>query len=348
MSEKNEKPTRKRLRDARKRGEVVHSRDVTDAVAYIVLVGTMIGMLPWMWKRMQRLFELAWDPRILHRAANAWPDVLAAVGVELVMLMLPIAGITAAAAVLTEFVQVRGVFSIEPIIPKFDRINPAEGFKRIFSTRNLFNLLKQLLQLILMGATISWVIVASSESIMRLMFGAVLEGADAGAHLLLILFGAIGALFLLFGGIDYGLQYFEYMKKMRMSKDEIRREHRDTDGNPEVKRERRRFAREVASSPPGDGTRQSSVLVVNPTHYAVALFYEPGETALPVVLEKGCDDQALFLRKVAGEAEVPIFEYPLLARQLFAQVEVSSCIPEELFPPVAEVLIWVRQLKEKT
>ena len=348
MSEKNEKPTQKRLRDAHKRGEVIHSMDVTSAIAYIALVGTMVVILPWMWKRLQRLFELAWDPRIVNRAANAWPDVLATVGIELVLLLLPIALVTAATAALTEFVQVRGVFSFEPISPKFDRINPVEGFKRIFSTRNLFNLIKQLAMLILMGGTIAWVIVASSESIMRLMFGAVLEGAGYGADLLLVLFGAIGALFLLFGCIDYGLQYFEYMKNMRMSKDEIKREHRDTDGSPEVKRERRRFARELASSSPGEGTRQSSVLVVNPTHYAVALFYEPGETALPVVLEKAYDDQALFLRKVAGEAEVPIFEYPLLARQLFAQVEVSSYIPEELFPAVAEVLIWVRQIKGQT
>ena len=334
------------MRDAGKRGEVVNSRELTDAVAYIALVVTMVIMLPWMWTRLQRLFDLACDPRMVNRAANAWPELLATVGQELVALILPVALVAAATAALTAFVQVRGVFSVEPVLPKFDRLNPAEGFKRIFSTRNLFNLIKQLAKLIFMGATISWVITGSSESIMRLMYGTVLEAALAGAHLLLILFGAIGTLFLLFGGIDYGLQYFEYMKKMRMSKDEVRREHRDTDGNPEVKRERRRFAREIAASAPGEGTRKSSVLVVNPTHYAVALYYEPGETALPVVLEKACDDQALFLRSVAKEAEVPIFEYPLLARQLFAKVEVASYIPEELFPAVAEVLIWVRQLGE--
>lgn len=345
MSEKNEKPTRKRLREARERGEVVKSKEVTATIGYIVLIISMIFMLPWLWKRLERLFALVWSEKVMQSAADSWPNVLLAVGEELVELALPVALIIAAATVAGAFAQVRGIFSVDPVLPKFNRLNPAEGFKNLFASQNLLNLLKLMLRLVLISTIIVWVIMEQTEHIMRLMYGGQVQAAQSGARILLLLFGAVGGLYIVFAAIDYAHQYYEYMKKLRMSKDEIKREHKDLDGNPEIKNARRRLAHELAFSTPGEATRGASAVVVNPTHFAVAIFYEPGVTDLPIVVEKGVDDQALFLRRVASEAGVPIFEYPALARKLFDSVGVFSYIPQELFPAVAEVLNWVRGIK---
>lgn len=345
MSDKTEKPTRKRLREARERGEVVKSSEVTATVGYLVLLISMIFMLPWLWKRLQRLFALVWSEKVMQGAADSWPNVLLALGAELAELALPVALIIAAATAASAFAQVRGVFSADPVLPKLDRLNPVEGFKRLFASQNLLNLLKLMLRLVLIGTIIVWVIMDQTDQIMRLMYGNQIQAVESGARMLLILFGAVGGLYIVFAAIDYAHQYYEYMKNLRMSKDEIKREHKDLDGDPLIKSARRRLARELAFSTPGEATRGASVLVVNPTHFAVAIFYEPGSTDLPIVVEKGLDDQALLLRRVAGEAGVPIFEYPVLARKLFHSAGVFSYIPQELFPAVAEVLNWVRRIK---
>jgi len=345
MSEKNQKPTQRRLRESRRKGDILKSAEVTTTTGYFVLITAMVTMLPWMYKRLERLFDLVWTPMVMGGNMESLSNVLAAIALEWFRLAAPVALIVACGAAVAGFAQARGVFSAEPVLPKFEMINPVNGLQRMFSTQNLFLLVKLLLKLFLMGAAIVWVIASAADDIMHLMYTVPVEGVHVAARLLLRLFVAIGALYVAHAAIDYGHQYWEYMKKMRMSRDEIQRENKDTDGNPQIKSERRRLARELLFSAPGEGTRNASVLVVNPTHFAVALFYEQGLTDLPVVLEKAVDDQALYLRGVAREAGVPVFEYPLLARQLFATARVSGYVPRDLFPAVAEVLTWVRRMK---
>lgn len=345
MAEKSEEPTYKKLRDARRKGDVLKSMEVTNTAGYFVLVVAMIAMLPWMWNRLQRLFDLVWSAKVMNSEIETLQDVLAAIGMEVFWLSLPIMVIVAASSILATFAQIGAVFSMEPIKPKFEMLNPVTGLQRLFSTRNLYDLVKMLLKLALMGGTIVWIIVDATESVMRLMYATPIEGVNAGARLLLKLFIAIGALYIAHAAIDFGHQYYEYMKKMRMSKDEVKREYKDSEGNPDIKYERKRLAQELLFSPPGEATQKASVLVVNPTHFAVALFYEPGVVDLPMVVEKAVDDQALYLREVAREAGVPVFEYPQLARQLYAAVPTFKFVPQELFPAVAEVLQWVRKIK---
>lgn len=345
MSEKTDKPTHRRLQDARKKGTVLKSAEVTSTVAYFVLVTAMVFLLPWIWKRLQRLFDLIWSVKVITHTPENLNDVLAAICMDMFEIAMPITLVVAFTAMLAGFAQVGSVFSAEPVKPKFDVLNPASGFMNLFSTQNLFSLFKLMLKLSLMTATIVWIIVDETDYIMRLMYAMPVEGAHVGARLLFKMFIAIGVLYLMHAAIDYGHQYYEFMKKMRMTKDEIKREYKDSEGDPHIKSERRRLAREIAFSAPGEGTRKASVLVVNPTHFAVAIYYEAGVTDLPIVVEKALEDQALFLRSVAREAGVPIFEYPQLARDLFAKVPVSSHIPAELFSAVAEVLLWVQRMK---
>lgn len=345
MSEKTEQPTDRRLRDARKKGDVLKSQEVTTTVSFLVMIVAMVSMVPWLWKRLQRLFELVWSDRVMNSRIETLQDVLVAIGFEVFWLAVPIMLIVAASTVAATFAQVGGLFSSEPIKPNFDVLNPVTGLQRMFSTRNLFDLIKMLLKVCLMGSTIAWVIIDAADTTMRLMYAPPIEGAHAAAGLLLKLFVAIAALYVAHAAIDYGHQYWEYMKKMRMSKDEVKREYKESEGDPDIKYERKRLAQELLFGPPGEATKKASVLVVNPTHFAVALFYEPGVTDLPMVVEKALDDQALFLRGVARDAGVPVFEYPTLARQLHANVQTFKYIPKDLFPAVAEVLQWVNKVK---
>ena len=345
MSNKTEKPSRKRLRDARSRGDALKSKEVTSAAGFVVLTVAIAGMLPWLLARVERLFALVWSDQVMKSAADSWPDVLLAIGKELVDICIPLALIAAAGTSIAAFIQVRGIFSADPVTPKLSRIDPAAGLKSLFSSHNVLNLFKLMLRLLLMSTVVVWIIIAEMDAIMRLMYGTPSRSSESGAKMLLMLFAAVAGLYIVFAAIDYLHQYYEYMKKLRMSKDEIKREHKDIDGNPQVKNARRRLARELAFSTPGDATRKASVLVVNPTHFAVALFYEPGATELPLIVEKATDDNALFLRSVARDAGVPIFEYPLLARELFRKSEVFTYVPQDLFPAVAEVLNWVRSIQ---
>jgi len=348
MDEKTEKPTAKRLRDAKKKGQVLKSREVTDTASYFVLLAVMLAIVPWLWKRFERLFELAWSRTTLQAGNMFWSNVLADIGRELILLIFPMALVVAASTAIATFLQVRGVFTTEPIKPDINKLNPVEGFKRIFSTMNLFNFFKRLLALGIIGATASWIVMDGANAIMHLMYVPPVEAARSGARVMLLLFFIVGLMFAAFAALDFGHQYYEFMKRMRMSKDDVRREHKDMEGDPHIRGERRRLMRDLATNAPGDATRKASVLVVNPTHYAVAVLYKPGLTELPMVIEKAVEGQALLLRSVAREAGVPIFEYPLLARELFAKTEVFEYVPRELFPAVSEVLRWVRGLNPTT
>jgi type III secretion protein U len=142
MSEKSEQPTHRRLRDARRKGDVLKSAEVTATAGYLVLVVAMIAMLPWIWKRLQRLFDLVWSDKVMNSNIETLQDVLVAIGFEVFGIAVPIILIVAASTAMAAFAQIGGLFSAEPIKPKFEMLNPVTGLQRIFSTRNLYDLVK--------------------------------------------------------------------------------------------------------------------------------------------------------------------------------------------------------------
>jgi len=352
MSERNssqsktEQPTRKRLRDLRRKGQVAKSPDVPATAA--VLVGVLCFSLAgeYLLDRLQSTlqsavtadFDALSDPQMLLQWTRA--QLVAAA-----LLILPFVLIVAAASVLAGFLQVGPAFSMEPVKPELSRLNPVEGVKRLFSLRNVAELLKLLVK--------TCVLVAVTIVLIRYLLPVVLRAhwLEVGSILPLalrsftLLAWSAVACFIVIGAFDVWFQQWDYRRRNRMSLEEVRREHKEIEGDPHVRGRRRQLHREVSTANMLQNVRRAKVVVVNPTHVAVALYYEPGETDLPVVLAKGEGDLARRIRSIAEEEGIPILRNVDLARQLQSQAQVDQYIPDELIEPVAAVLRWVRSIR---
>jgi type III secretion protein U len=225
-------------------------------------------------------------------------------------------------------------------MPKGEKISPMAGFKRIFAMKHLIEVLKSILKISVL--TIMLIIALKAN------FLALIEGIYCGipciGGLADILLGDIfkysAGAFIVIAGFDFMYQKHTHIKSLMMSKDEIKREYKESEGDPHIKGKRRQLAHELAMGDPGV-VKKSSAVVVNPTHFAVAILYDKETTPLPVTLAKGVDVAAAFIRGEAESAGVPIFYSPRLARQLYADAEINRPIPSEFFEALAEILVWI-------
>lgn len=284
--DKTEKPTPKRLSDARKKGDVPKSKDVTSTAVLgaWLLLGLMVAGFTL--DRLGGLFDEIFT--VMDRPfAEAWPIAGAAAGKAFVsisaMLLLPIAIF----GMLAEFAQVGPVFTLEKMSPKMSHMNPGEGLKRMFNTDNLFEVVKSLAKTLLL-VVLTWIAAAAAfDKLMAVPTGEA-DGALAayGGLTFQLLAGTVGV-FLFVSMLDFAYQKFSFTKKMRMSRRDIRQEMKDSEGDPHVRAHRRQLHQEWAQQNAVQAARDASVLVVNPTHIACALAYDPAEHAVPVLLGKG-------------------------------------------------------------
>jgi type III secretion protein U len=345
MGEKTEQPTPKKLRDARKRGEVAASRQLTSFVVFVGLLASLWLGARFIFRHLAGILEQAIlapgairaDPgrpsppgvqSMLHDAA--WiTGLLLAVGIG--------------SAVLAGALQTRGVFSFTPLTPKFERINPAQGLRKLFSTRQLFELGKVLTKIALLAGAVSWSLARSLDSVLKMAYAPVTDLLSVSGDIVLSLMTSAALVYALDAAFDYAHQFHEFMKGQRMSIEEVRREFRDAEGDPHLKSQRRSTARELVEERMLDRVPSASVVIANPTHVCVALYYVPGETALPRVVAKGVDAVALRIRSAARRAAVPVFEDPPLARRLFCDVALDAYITDSLIDPIAAAFRWARQ-----
>jgi type III secretion protein U len=255
--------------------------------------------------------------------------------------IVPCVCVAALAAVAASIGQVGMQIATKPVTPNPMAVSPAAGLKRIFSVRTLIECAKMVVKAVIvfsvMWVTVKWLFPLIVGSLYQPLPGLVRMFWE----ILLKLFMVAAAVFILVGAADVKLQSFMFLKKMKMSKDEVKREHKNQEGDPRIKGERRRLAREFASAPPPQSkVGMANMMVVNPTHYAVAVRYAPDEHPLPRVIAKGMDEHAAHLRRAAHDAGVPIIGNPPVARALY-KVGVDQPIPEELFETVAAILRWV-------
>ncbi|CAB3725583.1 type III secretion system export apparatus subunit SctU [Paraburkholderia rhynchosiae] len=341
--EKTEQPTDKKLRDARRDGETVKSTDLPFAAILLVAsIGfTVAG--PRMAEQLRLLMHRSLDVARMESPGVQLHDLLVEAGTVALMLILPIALGAAITGLAALAAQVGLQISTKPLEPKFDAINPASGLKRIFSVRSLIDLAKTVIKAVVISAVLWKMIVL----LMPLMIGIVYEPIGSidgiGWATLCKVFGIAGALYLVIGAVDYGVQRWLFIRDHRMSKDEVKREHKNSEGDPHIKNERRKIAREFASSDRQQPVKNANVVVVNPTHYAVALRYVPSECGLPRVIAKGVDADARVIREEAARRGIPIIGNPPLARALY-RVTLDDSIPEPLFDAVAAVLAWVENI----
>jgi type III secretion protein U len=341
--EKTEQPTDKKLRDARKDGEVSKSQDLVDGVLLACSVIALIACGERIVDAARSSLEIA-----LRFAGGDHDLVTLAVALQQIgsrvagAVMIPVA-VAMLAACLALMPQVGFQVSMKPVSFNLNAISPMSGFKKIFSARALIDLAKMLIK----GATVAIVMWQTVKGLLPMIVASLYQPLPELSHLfagmVLKLFGIAAIVFVILAAADVKIQKWLFIRSKKMSKDEVKREHKQDEGDPVIKGERRRLARELATSAPRARVGAANVMVVNPTHYAVAIRYAPEENALPVVIAKGYDKDAAILRREAQQAAVPIVGNPPVARALY-KVELGATIPEELFETVAAILRWVDSL----
>ncbi|HEX4772169.1 MAG TPA: EscU/YscU/HrcU family type III secretion system export apparatus switch protein [Bryobacteraceae bacterium] len=346
---KTEQPTEKRLRDARKKGEVFKSADLTHAflflaVAAVLALGGAVFIEQWKASAIEifsfRTITASLDNGPLLGRTDAY-------FMKFFVLLMPLLGTLLLIALSANFLQVRGLFATEVLAFRFERMNPVAGLRRIFfESRSYIEFAKTLVKLIV----ILWL----AYLVLRGMFPEIMLSGRLsldrigvlGSHAVFILLFAIGGTFLLLGGADYLLQRRLYMKKMMMTKEEVKREHKQEEGDPQIRSWRRQIHREILTQNIVERVPQATALIMNPTHLAVALRYDEKTMEAPEVTAKGQEQLAEEMIKLAKDHGVPVVRDVSLAHSLF-RIDVDTQIPEELYGAVAEILTWVYDLTRR-
>ncbi len=342
--EKTEKATPKKRRDERKKGHVMMSKD---AVAVASLVGSVLMLRLTFSSACEQIAQF-----IRYCLALAQDRTIELIPKEVflqsVMLLARVTGPLLAGTVLISVIatmaQTRMLVSFELIKPKFDKINPLNGFKNLFSLKNLVEVLKNIIKITIL----LYIIYTSLRDIMnvaeRYLYADML---GACAHLLnaifLMLLKVILA-FLVIAAADFLYQWWDFERQMRMTKQEIKEEFKQTEGDPQIKGRIKQLQRQMAQQRMMQNVPGADVILRNPTHVAVALRYHPGEDAAPIVLAKGLDYLALKIVEVAEQNDIVVIENRPLARALYAAAELDQMIPPEFYEAVAEVMVYLYKM----
>ncbi|PTW56640.1 type III secretion protein U [Breoghania corrubedonensis] len=346
FGEKTEQPTPKKVRDARQKGQVARSQEV-------VTTATLAGVIVYIWMNSQSIFDrlvgLIDQITALHgqdfRTSAA--QGIAAAFHDSVLIVLPILGVVIVSAIFSNYLQFGSIFAFENIMPKLEKVNPAQGVKKIFSMKQVVETLKSIFKIVVLSVLLFHVI--------RDSISPYLNSLSCGMPCLVQVTGSIlketllftGLAFVVVAGLDFMYQRHTHTKSLMMTKDEVKREYKESEGDPTVKGQRKQLAQELIMGDGVERARKSTAMVVNPTHFAIAIDYRPGITPLPTVVAKGRNLHAHRLRAEAEQAGVPVFRHPPLARALYADTDIDAYIPDEWFGVVAEILTWVEANKEQ-
>ncbi|MGO4503209.1 MULTISPECIES: flagellar biosynthesis protein FlhB [unclassified Dyella] len=345
--ERTEQPSEKRLRESREKGDVPRSRDLSGAVVVLAGVSALMNGGAAAMEHVRRIYGLG----LTYDRAALFSEQLPGRALSMAMheamsLFAPVALATMLAALAAPLLLGGLNFSAEALEPKFERLDPIKGLGRIFAMRGLVELAKSLLKLLLIGGILVMVLKNWQDDLMATGVGEVRAGTFKAMSLLghgALLFGSILALI---GGADALYQKFDHNKRLRMTRQELKDESKESDGNPELKGRIRQLQFQMARKRMMQELPKADVLVTNPSHFAVALRYDEGRMGAPRVIAKGMDELALQIRLVASSHRIPTVEAPPLARALYATTQIDREIPSALYVAVAQVLAYVFQLKQ--
>lgn len=348
--EKTEEPTAKKLSDARKEGQVARSQELVMAASLMALFLILKIFVGWIGKRLISLFQKIYSVFGVFTGDEENGTVimmalLRDIILDTIIILLPIF----ASAILTAFVinvfQVKWQISLKPLQPKLNKFDPISGFKKLFSADKIFELLKSIVKIFIIGFLAYSTLKDRMNDIFHLidmeLGNAIVEIGD----LVLSLGIKISAFYMVIGLADYIYQRMKFKKEMMMTKQEIKDEFKQTEGDPQVKGRIRQKMREAARRRMMQKLPEADVVITNPTHFACALKYDKTQNDAPVLIAKGADYLAEKIKEVARENFVPIVENKPLARMLYYNVELEQEIPEELYQMAAEVLRYVYSLK---
>ncbi len=346
--ERTEQASPRRREEARQKGQVARSPEVASAA--ILLASTLLfyfcsgGMV-------ERLMDLTrWTLRECGQTAVNLDNIhhlLWSWSWKLFLVMAPLLLTVVVAGFLANYLQIGFVFSSETLAPKFDKIDPIKGFQRLFSMRSLVELVKSLLKMAIVGTIVWYTLKDETQNLIPLMeeslWGILVYTGKVSFKILITTCWVLIVLAIL----DYLYQRWEFEKGIRMSKQEVKDEFRQTEGDPLVKSRIRRIQREVARKRMMANVPKADVVITNPTHLAVAIHYDPDKMYAPTVVAKGAGFVAERIREIARAHNVPVIENKPVAQLLYKTVDVDRAIPEDLYRAVAEILAYVYGLKEK-
>lgn len=345
--EKTEEATPKRKEEARKKGQVAKSPEIGSAFAILSAFFALKMLGPYIYKELADYMRFVLSHfSTTDFTINQIHLILLEFGIVFLKTVLPVALVVLVISLAVNLLQVGFIFSFEPLMPQLDRINPISGFQRLFSLRSIAELVKSLCKLTIIGYFVYRFIMRETAKVPELIGAELSESLRYSAGLVVDLALEIGAVILVLAALDYFYQWWEYNKSLRMSKDEIKEEFKQTEGNPQIKSKIKERQRAMAMRRMMQEVPKATAVITNPTHFAVAIKYDKSMSA-PQVVAKGQDFLAERIKQVAKDNRVAVVENKPLARALYATVEVGDAIPPELYQAVAEVLAYVFRLKKR-
>jgi type III secretion protein U len=343
MSEKTEQPTAKKIRDAREKGDVAKSKDFTQTVLIVALFGYLVANGENLMADLGKIILLPFP--FVNTDFNAAVNVLIDDFAKEVFLFLwPFLLIVLVLGIFSEAVQTGLLISFEALKPSAKKLNVVSNVANIFSKKNLVEFLKSCLKIVVLSVVVYWIVLDSLPLLMHVPYYGMAELGGVFGEIIKILIIKVGLAYGVISLADFAWQRYEYTKKLMMSKDEVKQEYKGMEGDPLIKSQRKQLHQEMLQNDAVQSSRKATVLVTNPTHLAIALRYDEGETPLPLVLAKGEGALAQKMIDAAREAGVPVMQNIPLAHSLFRDAAMNQYIPSELIEPVAEVLKLIKNL----
>ncbi len=343
--DKTEEPTQKKIDDARKQGNVSKSRDLSGVVAFAVAMGVVKSTWGTFEANIKTLFFFSID-KVSHPVdleAATFHLMLMAV-TSLIALSVPIAFAAAIAGGMMDFLQVGSLFAIEALMPKLEKLNPIAGMKNLVGKKQIVEMVKSMAKLLVTGYVVYGVVRDALALVVATIRGDATMTMAVMGELVFRVTVRVVLLYIVFAIFDVWFQRQSYMKDMMMSKDEVKKEYKESEGDPHHKAKRKELHQEIMEGAQMEAVKGADVIVTNPEHVAVALKYDKERDGAPRVIARGFDARARGIRELGKASDVPLLRNVPLAHAL-ARVEVNREIPEELYDAVAEVLNFVYQLK---
>lgn len=345
--EKTEQPTSKRRSEARKDGNVLQSKDISTVVMLFGVFYMVKVMLPRIYDTVQEYMQYAFSAFSLDAPLESSPSIFIYTVISLLKCSLPLLIVSVILGILGHGVQTRFLVTFKPLRPKLSKLNPISGLKKLFGLKNVVDLIKNLIKIAIL-LVLLYNLLKSDLSEIALMFD--MQAYSSTAFMLQMVYDLVVKVCLAFAVVaffDFLYQRWDYESNLKMTKQEVKDEYKMTEGNPEIKGRIRRIQRQMAMSRMMQSVPEADVVVRNPTHFAVALKYDPEKHAAPVVLAKGQDYLALRIVRTAEEHGVSVIENRPLARALYAASEVEREIPAEFYGAVAELLVYIYRMNHR-
>ena len=352
--ERTEPATEKKLSDARKEGQVAKSKEIANCMGILSLFLILKFYVGTMGTRLLEMFQGVYNNipgTLIFWEGNMPQDEMRVLFnqmmVNVLLIILPILLIGYVVAFVCDVAQVKWKLSGKPLRPKFSKLNPLKGIKKIVSVNALVELFKAILKIVLI-LYITYTLLKDKVILLYSLYDMpLMQALSLAAETVTDLGIRIAAVYMVIALADYIYQKFKFKQDMRMTKQEIKDEYKQAEGDPQVKGKIRRKMQEASQRRMMQNLPRADVVITNPTHFAVAIRYDPDEADAPVVLAKGSDHLAAKIKEIARENNIEIVENKPLARMLYANVEVGQAVPPELYQAVAEVLAFVYQLQGK-